>query len=263
MNDDATQARAPLGTLAWARARGGALQPAERALLVAHGVGAVLAQETGRLAARLGLGPAAASPERLSDELRAPGSALAERADALRTEVCQPWLAQHCYRTYAWACILATHGDLRPDRELLYLASLFHDLGITEAYLAAEGECFAYRGARAARDFLREQGLDEARAAIVAEAICLHLDVRVGLEHGAEAHLLRAATALDVVGQGAHRIAAPTRAQVVALHPRHDMKRHVAAAITRLAKRGPQTRIGFLCQHLGMLERVRRAPFEG
>lgn len=245
-----------IGTLSWAAKNQGALTPHETARLIGHGVLAVIEERSGRLATRLGGGRA-----RAAAELRAPSTALAARAAALAREVSEPWLVEHCERTWAFASLLAARGDLRPDRELLYVASMFHDLGITERFLASEGECFAWRGARAAREFLLFEGMDEARATIVAEAICLHLEVRVGLERGIEAHLLRAATALDVVGQGAHRIPREQVDEVVRAHPRLGMKREIEAAIARQAARSPRSRIGILCRHLGMRARVRSAPF--
>lgn len=79
--------------------------------------------------------------------------------------------------------------------------------------------------------------------------------------HGAEAHLLRAATALDVAGQRARAIGAAFRERTLAELPRLEFKREVIGAIEAQARRSPDTRIGFLCRRLSLSARVRDAPF--
>jgi hypothetical protein len=191
-----------------------------------------------------------------------PDTPSARHARAVLVETSPPWLVHHGHRTFAWATALAARDGLRPDRELLYCAALLHDLGITERYLAKPGQCFALTGAADARAELRAAGMSDSRARVVAEAIALHLNVVVSVRaHGPEAHLLRAATALDVAGQDIHRIHRAFREATLSEFPRLDMKERLVPVIGQQATASPRTRIGFLCREMGLLKRVQTAPF--
>src|SRR4030095_15830062 len=85
--------------------------------------------------------------------------------------------------------------------------------------------CFAVRGAAAARELARGVGRAPTAQARAAEAISLHVNVNVGLEHGPEAHLLNAGTALDVTGLRYWELPEGAADAIVARHPRLDMKR--------------------------------------
>jgi HD superfamily phosphodiesterase len=239
-----------LGTMAWAEQCRGTIASGERFRMVLQGAKSVLLS---KLPAKVFAG--AINAER-------PTTAFAKHAEIVLAQTSPPWLVNHGIRTYAWACAFAERDGLAPDRELLYCASLLHDLGIAEAHLPPMGECFAHAGALQARDTLRAQGMPEARAQIVAEAICLHLNLVVDvLQHGPEANLLRAATACDVVGQDYESMSEAFRTKTLEEIPRLDFKREVAAAMERQVTRSPKTRIGFLCNHLGLIARVHKAPF--
>ena len=121
--------------------------------------------------------------------------------------------------------------------------------------------CFAVRGANAAHEFARGVGLAPAAQERVAEAISLHVNVSVGLEHGPEAHLLNAGTALDVTGLRYWELPEGAADAVVARHPRLDMKRLIGEAWKVEADAHPECRGHFLNQFLQFGSRVRSAPF--
>jgi hypothetical protein len=239
-----------LGTLAWGAATGGRISTREKLKMTLDGARAILAS---KFSAPLLPEPA---------EWDVPKSKLATFADTLLRETSPDWLTNHGYRTYAWAGAFAQRDNLRPDRELLFCAALLHDLGITPQYLPQAGGCFALSGATAALDALRAEGMEAPRAKIVAEAIALHLNVVVALtEHGPEAHLLRAATACDVAGQGAEHLPKIFREKTLQEIPRLNFKDEVSGVMLNQAKQNPETRIGFLCNRLGLVARVKAAPF--
>jgi HD superfamily phosphodiesterase len=194
-------------------------------------------------------------------EVAVPSSELARRAEALCHTHSDPWLVQHCMRTYYWGALLALRDGLRYDAELFYVASLLHDLGLTPAAAPAPGECFAITGADAAYDQLRALGCPDERAKLAAEAIAMHLNVRVGLDRGVEAHLLRAGSGLDVAGMRGRQLSAELRADVVARHPRHQLKREMSAVVEQQTARSPRTRIAFLCKRADFVSRIRRTSF--
>jgi hypothetical protein len=197
------------------------------------------------------------------DSLRIPDSALCSGAGELLASVSEPWLVNHCLRTYLWAAIIGTKGRCTFDEELLFVASLLHDLGLTGAGSQSStpaAECFAVEGAFAAAGFLEKRGVAEGRGKLVAEAISLHLNVRVPLERGVEAHLLHEGAAMDVVGSRFEEVNQATRNQVLVKHPRLEMKSGLVASMKQQSMTRPYSRAGFLCRH-GFISMIRRAPF--
>jgi hypothetical protein len=57
-------------------------------------------------------------------------------------------LAAHCYRTYLFGAALGTRDGLDWDAELLFVAAMLHDLGLTD-FIGDDGP-FERRGAAAA-----------------------------------------------------------------------------------------------------------------
>ena len=86
-------------------------------------------------------------------------------------------------RTYLWGAMLAQVNDIKFDEELFFTASVLHDLGLTSTHLCQDASCscFAVEGARAARRFVSTHAWSNQRSDQLAEAISLHLNVRVGL----------------------------------------------------------------------------------
>jgi hypothetical protein len=196
--------------------------------------------------------------------LRVPDSRLSQSAGELLAAVSEPWLVNHCLRTFLWAAILGRKGQYRFDEELLFVASALHDLGLTSAAARlspTRSECFAVEGGFAAETFLADRGVTPRPREVIAEAICLHLNVRVSLAHGVEAHLLHEGAALDVVGVRFEEVAANTRNEVLAAHPRLEMKSSLVAAMKHQSNIRPRSRAGLLCEH-GFIAMIRRAPFE-
>ncbi|HXU29393.1 MAG TPA: cyanamide hydratase [Thermoanaerobaculia bacterium] len=249
-----------IGTLAWARRNGGRLSAGERFAFARATIARVLRSETGRVLRRFGF----AGPKQVAlalAEIPLPQTPIAGAAAALCTEHSTPALSNHCHRTYLWGALLAARDGVKYDAELFYVVSLLHDLGLTERF-APQGPvaCFALSGAEAAERFARREGWTTLRAEMLAEAICLHLNPNVSVEEGAEAHLVRQGSGLDVVGLRFDEIARGTRAEVLGRHPRIGLSKELAATLDRDAGLHPHTRMAGLCR-LGFAGRVRSAPF--
>lgn len=247
-------------SLAWGRSRGGALSRSERFVFARDTVMATLGFELRRGLSRLGIGDRRQIELALS-EIPLPDTPTARAVVDLCAEASSPALLAHCHRTYLWAALLGHRDGVRHDAELLYVASLLHDLGLTAAHGPGPGvACFAVAGAEAAERFLLARGESGGRAASLAEAIVRHLDPVVGLEAGAEAHLLRQGAGLDVVGLRFHEIARPTREAVLTRHPWQGLTAELAATMTNEARERPASRMATLCR-LGFVGRIRSAPF--
>lgn len=193
-----------LGTLEWAdETNGGRLRPKDPLILrFVQGVPALIAKSVGFL-----LDPLVSV--RSMDLSPIPNSDIAREAKWLCGQISEDWLEAHCYRTYAIGALLGR--NLSINRDLLFVASMLHDAGLTDAYKQGseppfgptnsrkDAPCFAVRGAGVARSLATKHGRPQSFSDALSEAISLHLNVRVTRSLAVEAHLLNAASALDLI----------------------------------------------------------------
>jgi len=246
--------------LAWGRATGGAMSRGERLREAARGIGVVLGTVPAQLRERLGFANPRAAAFDL-DRVPLPDSRMARDAEARVREVSSPALITHCFRTYVWGTLLGEIDGLRPDAELLFVASMLHDLALTPAYRDHPPgiACFGVRGALAAHDWALERGWPEQRCTRLGDAISLHLNVAVSAEHGPEAQLLQAGAGLDVIGLRHWELTPATAASVVERYPRHQMKRTTYPLFEAEAQ--PRTRAHLLIRWLMFSTLVRHSQF--
>lgn len=245
-----------IGSLYWAERTGGRLRAGDKARILLK---AISAQIRLTLPHRV----AAALPVD-EQQLRWPDTPLCGGALAFVESSHAPWLLNHCLRTYLWARILAHRQGLAHDQELLFLACVFHDLGLSEAGPALSpqpAECFAVEGAWGARRWLLDHRCPTARAELVAEAIALHTNIEVAAAAGMEAHLLHEGAALDVVGSRYREVAAQQRAAVLRDHPRLNLKRELMQCFRHEQHCRPDSRIPYMMDK-GFARLLQRAPFE-
>lgn len=194
------------------------------------------------------------------DSIAPPQDALSRHAWQLAQSTQPAWLVQHALRTYAWGQLLALQGDLQPDRSVLFAACLLHDVGLTLHADSPPDHCFAVRGARYAQQHVRPYA-NSAQSLTIATAISLHMDLRVGLEQGTEAHLLQAGAGMDVLGRRLRAIPQALRQTVLERHPRLGMKQALCQCMRTEAQQAPRTRLGLYVKRLGFLQLIDRAPF--
>ena len=240
-----------VGSLAWARRTGGRLSAADRLRLAGQGLALQLRGLSRTARRRLGLSSTVSIPD--LDALEAPDTRAARLAEEALAATSPAPLVHHVYRTYAWGRILAARDGRRLDLELFYLASLLHDLGLVlyEDDRPEGSSCFAYDGAEDALRRLVDWGIDQSRAETVADAICLHLNVRVGLAAGPEAHYLNRAAAIDVIGLGRRGIPRPQAETVFRAHPRDGFTNTVGGFLEEEVGTRPGCRIHFLYRRFG------------
>jgi hypothetical protein len=170
------------------------------------------------------------------------------------------YLTNHSFRSYAWSVALAERDHVRFDTELLYVASLLHDIGLMERF--DTGRCFEDDGAAVAAALAAAERWPDERREALAEAIRLHTAVEIALENGPEAYLLWHATGLDVTGHRHGELAPQIIDQVVAAYPRLDFKRGFTQLVAAQAAQKPNancwaTRV----VAAGIGERIAAAPF--
>jgi len=251
--------RHPTGTLGWARSTGGALDRRARFEQLRHAVVARLATlgPGGRRGARLDRAGGLELPE------REPDSELCRSALELCLEASSEALTAHCLRTWLFSTLFAARDRLAYDEEVLYVACLLHDLGLTPAHWQRDERacCFAVEGAFAAEQFSVERGESPERAERIAEAIVCHLNVRVPVECGPETRLLHAGVGLDAVGRRLDDLDRAPVAAVLARHPRTGMASELSDLTLAQAKVRPGSRIA-LFTRFGFQGMVRANPLD-
>ncbi|OMC55718.1 diguanylate cyclase [Mycobacterium sp. IS-836] len=152
-------------------------------------------------------------------------------------------LFNHSRRVFLFGALQGLRRGLQPDLELLYVAAMFHDLGLTERFRSSTVR-FEVDGANAARDFLVGHGVDKADIDKVWLGIALHTTPGVPEFLAPEVALLQAGVEVDVVGVGREDLAPDALAAVTAAHPRPQFKQRILAAFNDGMKHRPQTTFG-------------------
>jgi hypothetical protein len=185
--------------------------------------------------------------------IRVPDSKLAREATDLLREFGTPLLFAHSLRVYLFGSLRGCHRGLSVDHELLYFGAIFHDLGLTPKYRSQDHR-FEIDGANAAREFLRTNGIDEATAGIVWDAISLHTTPEIPWHKRPEIALVTGGVEADVLGDGLGEIPAADRDAVVAAYPRIDFKRGIVQAFHEGFSFKPATTFGTM--NTDVLERT-------
>jgi HD superfamily phosphodiesterase len=242
-----------VGSWAWAEHSGGVLGPHEQRALWSLALRGELRRLANRFAARF--------DEKHLDVERVvmPDSQISLAARQLCATVSTPSLLGHCVRTYIWGALLAQRTQQTYDVELMFVASLLHDLGLTDyAPPNEQAPCFAVSGARAARIFLLNEGVEQERALRAAECISLHMNPYVPAEHSIEAQLMAAGAALDAVGARKHEITPRVRGTVLRRYPPSGFGDELQCCMHDHIAAWPTTRAAFLERNFGFLKRIAR-----
>lgn len=226
-------------------------------LSVVGRLGRAQVEQTMRRAARR-IGRDLPEPAAL-ESIPVPDSAVAVEAARLLRGAAPAVLAAHSYRAYLFGGLLGTRDGLEWDPELLFVAAMLHDLGMTD-YLGGYGP-FEQRGADAAQSWLRDRDWPEERAETVARAIRMHLDVGRAGRDRPEVALLHFGTAADVTGMRLEDIHPETVAEVVDAHPRQGFKQFFADKVRAEAKAQPASATAALCRWGQFTWRITYSPF--
>ncbi|WP_442895224.1 HD domain-containing protein [Bradyrhizobium sp. AZCC 2230] len=131
---------------------------------------------------------------------------------------------------------------MKYDRELLYIASLLHDLGLSASHAADKR--FEVDGADAATRFLLANDCPKAKAEIVWDAIALHALADIADRKQSEVALVHFGAHVDVMGLRMEEITPSLIDDTLALYPRIGMKAAFTEALAEVARKKPHTAIG-------------------
>jgi hypothetical protein len=174
--------------------------------------------------------------------LLAPDSELARSAAALAALAHPRSFLNHVHRTWWFAEFIGKKRSMKYDRELVYVASLLHDLGLSEEHAADKR--FEVDGADAASKFLRAHDYQKVKTDIVWEAIALHSAADIADRREPEVALVHFGAFVDVMGARIEEISSQLIEDTIALYPRLGFKKAFTEALAEVARKKPYTTIG-------------------
>jgi len=148
-------------------------------------------------------------------------SKVARLATAFSRGACPPYLFNHAVRTFLFGALVGRALGQKFDEEILYLACILHDLGLTDKF---QGESpFEIQGAEAARRFLEEQGYAKEKVGIVWDGIAMHASP-IGAFKQPEISLVGEGAGADVIGPDLSQIKKNEIEEIMKSFPRLQFK---------------------------------------
>jgi hypothetical protein len=190
-----------------------------------------------------------------------PDTSAARGALALAQEYHSPSVLNHVTRSWLWAEAFARVGGFDDiDHELLYVAAILHDIGLTPEF---DNHTLAYEhaGGHVGVALTAGAGWDAARRRRVLDVIVEHNWPSVDPAEDVEGHLLEIATGLDISGARPDALPEEFRREVLAAHPRLELAHEFGTAVVDQAERKPSTAACRLVDG-GVVRKLRDNPLE-
>src|SRR5271168_2375258 len=171
--------------------------------------------------------------------IKVPDTSLVRDAIDLARSSSEPYLFNHVMRSWLFGVLLSEGENLAPDPELLAVATILHDLGLTERYIGENR--FEVDGAYAAQAFLKGRNISPHQMQIVWDAIALHTTRSIALHKEPEVAMTHLGVTMDVLGAGIDRISKDKQNAVLAAFPRLALKNQLQACLCSIVRRKPAT----------------------
>jgi hypothetical protein len=182
--------------------------------------------------------------------IKVPDTALVRDAVDLSRSMLEPFLFNHVMRSWLFAILLSEAAEVAPDAELLAVAAILHDLGLTERYTAENR--FEVDGANAAREFMKERGISAQQTQVVWDAIALHTTPTLALHKEPEVVMTHSGIAVDVLGAGLDRIPPEKQRAILAAFPRLAFKDEFKGCLCNVVRQKPMTAIDNILRDFGL-----------
>ena len=169
-------------------------------------------------------------------------------------------LVNHCERSYLLSAALGNSLGVGMDEELLYVATMLHDLALEEPFDNASMP-FEVAGGFLASLFGAGAGWSPERRDHAARIVVDHMRDDTPVDEDVEGYLLARATTLDISGRGVDAWPEPLLREIVAAHPRLDLAELFIARFDGQAARKPSCSAAASVRS-GIAERIRSNPLE-
>jgi HD domain len=173
-----------------------------------------------------------------------PDSKLVREATELVRDAESPLLFNHSTRVYYFGSLAGKRRGLKFDPEMLYVAAMFHDMGLTAKY-GSNSDRFEVDGANSARAFLHQHNISQQEIDTVWTAIALHTTPGVPPYMHPVVALLTNGVEMDVLGIAYPEFSDADREAIVAAYPRSEhFKEDIIQAFYDGIKHKPETTFG-------------------
>lgn len=168
-----------------------------------------------------------------------PDTALVARAMEEARALSEPYLFNHAVRSWLFAVQLAELRGIPYDEEVVAVASLLHDVGLTKEY---EGKRrFEVEGADAARTLAKAGGMDDRRSQLLWYCVALNATLSISPYAEPEVWICTVGAGVDFAGLRYERIPTTDAARILAAFPRLQMKRQLKECLCSIAQARPET----------------------
>lgn len=171
--------------------------------------------------------------------IKVPDTALAQEATALARAAEPTEIFDHSLRTYLFAELVSAAMGLAHDAELVYVASILHDTGLSPQHMSAS-DPFEVDGANVAADLLTRHGVAADRVATAWDAIALHDNSGIAKHKQNEVRLVNAGVGADF-GAFGDLITRDQLSAIFAAAPRKDFINVFLDAAAVVAQKKPQS----------------------
>jgi hypothetical protein len=182
--------------------------------------------------------------------IKVPDTALVRDAIDLSRSLLEPFLFNHVMRSWLFGILLSEAAVVAPDAELLAVAAILHDLGLTERFTAENR--FEVDGANAAREFLKDRAISAQQTQVVWDAIALHTTPTLALHKEPEVVMTHSGIAVDVLGAGLDRIPQEKQRAILTAFPRLAFKDEFKGCLSNVVRQKPMTAIDNILRDFGI-----------
>ena len=182
--------------------------------------------------------------------IKVPDTALVRDAIDLSRSLLEPFLFNHVMRSWLFGILLSEAAEVTPDAELLAVAAILHDLGLTERYTAENRS--EVDGANAAREFMKDRGISAQQTQVVWDAIALHTTPTLALHKEPEVVMTHSGIAVDVLGAGLDRIPREKQRAILTAFPRLAFKDQFKGCLCNVVRQKPMTAIDNILRDFGI-----------
>jgi len=168
-----------------------------------------------------------------------PDTPVITHAIDLAREKTEPYLFNHAMRSWLFAESLAQKSQVAHDGEVLAVATLLHDIGLSEEFYGPLR--FEVQAANAARGFARGEGLDDRRAQLIWDGVALNSTPSIAFHKETEVVLCTSGIGLDWGGWGYEKLTKPELEEILDAYPRLQFKQQFTRAVCRICETRPDT----------------------
>jgi hypothetical protein len=173
-----------------------------------------------------------------------PDGVMAQAATDLIRATESELMFHHALRAFLFGALTGYRENLTFDPELLYVAAMFHNVGLNPQYQGSPYR-FEVDGANAAREFLQQYDIAEREIEEVWVGIALHTTPGIPEHLSALVALISAGVQMDVRGARYDEFTAQQRDDIVQAYPRESgFKKKLIEAYARGMANRPETTFG-------------------